>query len=261
MLSLAMARFAAAFHFIILAALIVPAVLAAPGPAPAESGTLSTEQVLDRMMKAQSGLLDFTAQVSLSVTVGSLSLPTIQGRLLCRRPDYLRFVVGRTLLAPRHPFLFPGPTQFTADRFTLARGGRERLGDEETVILEATSKRDGEERLVVKLWILEQTWLVTQSELTAPGLGHTVLHWRWAKTGDRAWAPVEVEGVGGLLLLDVLPLGEVLAGIDKWAPLRFRAIITGHQVNRGSPEGKLPAPPQPSSASGGRTSSASGIPA
>ncbi len=187
------------------------------------------------MLAAQSGLLDFTAEVTLRARVAGLPLFPISGRLYSKRPSQVKIQVGGASFLPRHPFLFPDPLEFTTGKYTLALAGREELEGDAAWIVDVTPVDPGD-TLRMRFWISSRSWLIVQSDMSVPGAGRTVMRARYVRGAERAWVPSELSGRGGLLLLDLLPaagLGKLLTGLNLSEKITFRAVLSGHQVNTG----------------------------
>lgn len=194
-------------------------------------------EIVRRMLESQSGLADFTATVTLETKVAGIPLPTVTGRLYSKRPNKVKVQIGGMSLLPRHPFLFPDPLEFTTGKYALTLAGHEILGQDVTWIVDVVPSDPQAERLQMRFWISEASWLIVQADMSLPKAGRTRLRARYVKgAAEHAWVPAELSGEGGLLLFDLLPalgLGPLLASLDLAEKIVFQATLSGHQVNTG----------------------------
>ncbi|HHW13691.1 MAG TPA: hypothetical protein GXX28_01985 [Firmicutes bacterium] len=215
--------------------LAVSAASAGEAETPRTPATLDAQEVVRLMLAAQSGLEDFSARVVLHAKIGTVSLPTLTGRLYSKRPNQVKVQMGGVSFLPRHPFLFPDPLEFVSGRYRLALVGPETLGGDETWVVDVLPA-DPQDKLRMRFWISRRTWLIVQSDMALPGAGRTVMRARYVRGGDRAWVPAELSGQGGLLLLDLLPaigLGQILNGLSLTEKITFQAELSEHRVNAG----------------------------
>lgn len=206
------------------------------GAVQSDAVQIDAVQVLENMLSAQRGLLDFTANVTLRVDLPVAKLVPLSFKLYSKRPNKVKAVWSGASLLPRRGLFFPDPAQFTAGGYFLAMVGVDEYQGRSRYILDVTPEAARGEPLRWRFWIDETTWLIAKARMTDPSGEQSTLEADYVQAGEACWVPGKMRGKGAMLLLDFFPyLGlEWLAqktGLHE--SLEFSATFQDYRVNVG----------------------------
>ncbi len=193
-------------------------------------------QILENMVVAQRGLLDFTANVTLRIDLPLAKLVPLSFKLYSKRPNKVKAVWSGVSLLPRRGLFFPDPAQFTAGGYSLVVAGLEKDHGRARYILDVTPEAALGEPLRWRFWIDGATWLIVRARMTDPLGEQSTLEADYMQLGEACWVPARMRGKGAMLLLDFFPylgLGWLEQNTRFMENLEFTAIFRDHRVNAG----------------------------
>lgn len=165
---------------------------------------LTAAAIQDSLLQRFSAIDDYTALVTISVSMPRFRIPEKQLRLYYKRPGRVKIEAEGFAVVPRTG-LAPSPVEIIGDLFRLRVAGTMKNGDRTTWILEGQIHPDSARfglfdrdiveggKLKMRLWIDGQGWFISRVETLLDTVAVMVVESTFREYEKRIWLPEQTE--------------------------------------------------------------------
>lgn len=203
----------------------------------ADVGLPDAQEIISKMVEAQKNLREWSADVDMRLTIGSLAIP-VSTKIFCRRPDKVALKFIGITIRPPGGFLLPDPLQFQdAAEYHITVVKSEVAGNSLLYTLHAQSLKSATDQYQWHFIVRAETWLITRAIVTSATESSEV-RVTYYHHSDKCAVPQKITGTGVLLLRSSLPPGPALWAVDQAGKhgVSFEVTLSEYSINAGLPK-------------------------
>lgn len=201
------------------------------------AGLPDAQEIIAKMIEAQKNLREWSAEVDMRLTIGSLNIP-ISTKIFCRRPDKVALKFIGITINPPGGFLLPDPVQFQdSSEYAMTVTNYTVTGNAMLYTLNARPLKSNTDQYQWQFVVRVGTWLITKAYVTSV-TEESEVRVTYYHHSDKCVLPLHLAGTGVLLLRASLPPGPALWAVDQAGKrgVAFEVALSDYSINAGLPK-------------------------
>lgn len=210
--------------------------LSATTPSP-DTGLPNAQEIIAKMVESQKNLREWSANVDMRLTIGSLTVP-ISTTIFCRRPDKVALKFIGITIYPPGGFLLPDPLQFQdSSEYDMTVIDYTVTGNALLYTLNARPLKANTDQYQWQFIVQAGTWLITKAYVTS-ATEESEVRVTYYHHSAGCVLPQKLTGTGVLLLRASLPPGPALWAVNQAGKhgVAFEVTLSEYSINAGLPK-------------------------